>query len=344
MTMSSRERVLAALRLEQPDRVPHFELAIDRALAERIMGWPASGAASAGTMRKNPYTIEEAKGIAQRLGHDGIGFVLRAPEFASYEKGTGGRLFPADGLIRSQADLALIELPDPTDDALYSEAEQFAANKGDYACGFITRIGLIQTILSLGMEHFALMLYDDRDLVEALLDLYFDWTAAVAERVNRMEFDFFCTTDDFAFHSAMLFSPALFRELLFERYQRVLSKIDKPWILHCDGNITEVLPLLLELGVRATHPNEKGAMDIAAVKREFGDRLCVMGNVELGLLTTGTPEQVAAEVRELIRTVAPGGGYILTSGNSLASYLSPENVLAMADAVRTYGQYPLSVD
>jgi uroporphyrinogen decarboxylase len=101
---------------------------------------------------------------------------------------------------------------------------------------------------------------------------------------------------------------------------------------------------LVALGIAGLHPLEKGAMDIRAVKKDYGDRLCLLGNVDLNLLGMGTPDEVDCEVRALIRDVAPGGGYILTSGNSLAGYLKPENVIALVEAVREYGRYPLRTD
>ena len=100
---------------------------------------------------------------------------------------------------------------------------------------------------------------------------------------------------------------------------------------------------LIDLGVAGLHPNEKGAMDIRAVKRNYGDRICVLGNLDLNLLGMGTPEQVDNEVRELIRDVGPGGGYIITSGNSLASYLKPECVIAFSKAIKKYGKYPIQL-
>ena len=69
----------------------------------------------------------------------------------------------------------------------------------------------------------------------------------------------------------------------------------------------------------------------------------MLGNVDLNILALGTPGDVDEEVRGLIRDVAPGGGYIVTSGNSLASYLDPANVIALSDAVLTYGRYPIEV-
>ena len=93
----------------------------------------------------------------------------------------------------------------------------------------------------------------------------------------------------------------------------------------------------------ATHPNETGAMDIRAIKQAYGKRLCLLGNVDLVLLGNGTPGQVDAEVRGLIRDLGPDGGYMI-DGNSLASYLKPECVLAMAEAVRKYGRYPIDLE
>jgi len=84
-------------------------------------------------------------------------------------------------------------------------------------------------------------------------------------------------------------------------------------------------------------------VDILEVKKKYGDKVCLLGNVDLNILGMGTPEETENEVKELIRNIAPGGGYILTSGNSLASYLKPECVLAMSEAVKKYGSYPISV-
>jgi len=140
-----------------------------------------------------------------------------------------------------------------------------------------------------------------------------------------------------------MFSPEVFKELMVPRYRRVLEKVTIPWVLHSDGNITKVVDVLIDLGVAGIHPNEKGATDIRAMKRDYGDRVCLLGNVDLNLLGMGSPEEVDREVRELIRDVGPGGGYVLTSGNSLASYLKPECVLAMSEAVKKYGHYPIDL-
>ncbi len=84
-------------------------------------------------------------------------------------------------------------------------------------------------------------------------------------------------------------------------------------------------------------------MDIRDMKKRYGHRLCLLGNVDLNILGIGTPEEVRTEVRSLIRDVGPDGGYIVTSGNTLAGYLKPENVVALSEAVQEYGQYPVNL-
>jgi hypothetical protein len=338
--MNSRERVFAALRREAPDRVPYCEEYVSRPFAERLMGW-GSPVTESVDLEGNEYTVEEAKAVARRLKLDNISFLLRAPVYAEKHPGQDGILYYGAGLIRSVADLERVQLPDPLDDRLYDDARAFAAEKDEFSAWFNTRIGIFSTMLSLGLEGFSLALYDDLPLVERLLDIYVDWIEVVADRACRLGFDVFVSTDDFAFKTAPFFSPAIFRELVLPRYRRVAGKISLPWLLHSDGNIMPFLDDLLSVGIAAAHPMEPGAMDIRAVKRDYGDRLCVVGNVDINLLSLGTEAAVDDEVGDLIRDVAPGGGYILSSGNSLTGYCRMENVIAMSEAVQRYGRYPI---
>ena len=80
-------------------------------------------------------------------------------------------------------------------------------------------------------------------------------------------------------------------------------------------------------------------MDIRAFKRDYGDKVCIIGNVNVNTLSMGTPEETYAEVRDLIRDLAPGYGYIVSSGNSVPNYTKPENVLALARAIEAFGKY-----
>jgi uroporphyrinogen decarboxylase len=104
-----------------------------------------------------------------------------------------------------------------------------------------------------------------------------------------------------------------------------------------------ILDDILTLGMDGLHPIEPGPMDLAEVKRRYGDRVCIVGNVSVDALSASTPEQVRALVQKCISLAGPGGGYMISSANSIPSYARPENVRAMADAIREFGSYPLRV-
>lgn len=338
--MNSRERVATALRGKEPDRVPYCELHVDRALAQKLMKWGPEEDQAA-NLEANIYSVEEAKSIASHLSTDNISYILRAPVYANKVPGMSGRLFYGEGMIKTKTDLARLQLPDPYDESLYNGAREFVANKGDYSAWFVTRAGVFPTMLSMGIQDFCMALSEDLTLVEELLDRYFQWADIVVERVCTLDFDVFVSTDDMAFKTAPLFSPSVFRDLMLPRYRKLAEKITIPWIIHSDGNIEPFLEDLLSLGIAGLHPIENGAMDIRQIKKDYGSQVCLLGNVDLNLLGLGTPAQVDEEVFRLIRDVGPGGGYIVTSGNSLAGYLQPENVMALVEAVQVYGHYPL---
>ena len=330
--MTSRQRVLAALRLEKPDRVPYLEIGVDPALAEQLLGRPAPAAGSAFSIEAQPRSVEDEKALARVLHKDNIVYVLRAPVFADRVAGKDGRLFYADGQIRSRADLDRLVLPDPHDDGLYRELREFIAAKEDFALCLVTRAGFFPALLSMGMERFFLALYDDRPFVEDVIDRYTDWAVAVTERVCAMDIDVFISTDDLAWNRGPMLSPDLFREIVMPRFRRVAEKVRKPWVMHSDGNIVPLVDELLSLGINGLHALEPEALDIREVKRRWGDRVCLIGNVSLVTLGRGTPAQVQAEARGLIRDLGRSGGYIVSSANSLTSYVPVENALALARA------------
>jgi len=101
--------------------------------------------------------------------------------------------------------------------------------------------------------------------------------------------------------------------------------------------------LIEEVGIAALHPIEPKAMDIRQIKRDYGRRVALMGNVDVNLLSQGTPDMVIAQTKQLLREIAPGGGYLLGSSNSVTYYVPLENYRAMLDTLYEFGSYPISV-
>jgi len=151
--------------------------------------------------------------------------------------------------------------------------------------------------------------------------------------------------DDIAYTEGLLFSPRIMRKHLFPWYKRigdVAARYNKPFLFHSDGDLRPILDDLIDCGFNAIQPIEPKAMPIGELKRDYGKKLCLVGNIDLGsTLTLGTPEEVRAEVRDRIRLLAPGGGYCVGSSNSVTNYVPLENFRAMLEATYNYGCYPV---
>jgi uroporphyrinogen decarboxylase len=120
--------------------------------------------------------------------------------------------------------------------------------------------------------------------------------------------------------------------------------VDKPMVYHTDGKIDMVIEDLLATGIDGWHPVEKQAHDINEIKAQYGDRIALLGNIDLQYtLTKGTPEEVDEEVRTRIRDLGSGGGYCVSSGNSIPEYVPIDNYAAMLEATYKYGKYPISL-
>ena len=85
-------------------------------------------------------------------------------------------------------------------------------------------------------------------------------------------------------------------------------------------------------------------MDMHRVKKEFGDKVCLAGNVSNEMLQNADPGDIAARVKELLRDIAPGGGYLLSAGNSVPAWAKYENYKAMIDTGLEYGRYPIQIN
>ncbi len=99
--------------------------------------------------------------------------------------------------------------------------------------------------------------------------------------------------------------------------------------------------MIINTGIDGIHPlDPEAGMNIKEVKEKFGDRVCVIGNIDTGkVLSESSPDVVEETVKKTILEVAPGGGYMIASANSIHSKVKPENYIAMLKAARKYGNY-----
>ncbi|MGI6036853.1 MAG: uroporphyrinogen decarboxylase family protein [Limnochordia bacterium] len=330
--MKPRERILATIKGEIPDRVPWLEMVIDSGLAEKILGRPSP---FSGRLNIDPHLLEV-------LALDNIAVNLKPPDVTEKHHYKGIE-YVGPGLIHGwdEIDFLRSQLPDPEDPGFYQPLEEYLEKyRGDYAAVVCLRAGIANAYLSMGMENFCFALYDDLPLVERVLDIFNEWTLQVVEKVNKMGFDLAVISDDLCDQRGPIFSPQTLRELFAPRYLKINEALKIPWLLHTDGNFMPIIEDLMELGMVGIGNIEPGAVDIVDLKERYGHRLTLLGNIDLSYtLTRGTAEEVKAKVKERIAQCAPGGRYLIASENSIPPYVLAENLLAMSEAIEEYGYY-----
>jgi uroporphyrinogen decarboxylase len=203
-----------------------------------------------------------------------------------------------------------------------------------------------------GFDTFLLDMAADRDFAEELLDrvlaIEIDIASTFLDAVGPY-LDIMAFKDDIGMQSGPIISPAMFRDMIKPRMKKLIDTIRsktqaKLWFHSC-GSVYYAIPDLIELGVDILNPVQVQAkeMDTARLKREFGNRLAFWGGVDTQqVLPFGTPEAVAAEVKQRLADLAPGGGYILASVHNLEADVPGENIWAMYQTAHQYGRYPLS--
>jgi uroporphyrinogen decarboxylase len=170
-------------------------------------------------------------------------------------------------------------------------------------------------------------------------------TGYLATRYAEAGVDIIQFGDDIGSQGAMMISPNTWRKFLKPRMAGIIAdvKAANPQVLvfyHSDGRFEPVIPDLIEIGVDILNPVQPESMDIAELKRLYGDRLSFWGGV--GVQTTlpfGTSDDVRCVVKRLIQEAGPGGGLVVSPAHVIEPDVPWENVETFVEAVRRYGSY-----
>ena len=341
----------AILRQGEPDRVPLGDVTIDithkqkflsrplRTPADEVEFWAKAGF---------DFVVAEV-GLQTSTAITGAKVNVEA-QYALFDYGETERAWVEENktLIFDEADFEAFPWPDPNQ-LDYSKFETYSRiiPPGMKIMGALGKI-FNSVWWLMGFQHFAECLIENPSLIQKMFDKIATIQLGVLDRM--LEFDAvgaITHADDIAYSEALMVSPEHLRQYAFPWFKEVVDRIhakDKIAIFHSDGKLDQVMPDLIACGFDAIHPFEPKAMDIVAHKRKYGDKIGIIGNIDLGYtLTRGTPAEVAAECQQRILELGPGGGYSLASSNSIPEYVPYENFVALLDAVHEYGQYPLAV-
>ncbi|MFC1806717.1 uroporphyrinogen decarboxylase family protein [Planctomycetota bacterium] len=325
-------RFLHAIRRDEPpDRVPFVELGVDAEIMEAVLEGPAD-------------TVEAQVGFWHALGYDYASVKAKIPWTRLRDRAADTAALPHEQRdwvnVHSEAftDRAGFEAfpwPRPQDvDCSEIEAAVRLVPEGMGVVGRVS--GVLENVMfTLGFEGLSFLLADDPELVRDCVDtvgaLLLNVVEAVAgiDGVGAVFFG-----EDMGFKTATMISPRALRELIFPWHRRIVDAAHargKPILLHSCGNLRAIAEDLIATGWDARHSWEDVIQPITEAKDLYGDRLAVLGGIDMDLLARGSEAAVRARVREVVEHCAPGGGFALGSGNTVANYVPVANYLAMLD-------------
>jgi uroporphyrinogen decarboxylase len=155
--------------------------------------------------------------------------------------------------------------------------------------------------------------------------------------------DGFALTADYCLNTGPFLSPSMFSDFVTPYLARLIEgyrAMGFYTIKHTDGNIMPILDQIVQANPHALHSlDPQAGVEIAEVKRLYGDRLCLIGNVNCALLDSGTDEECAANVRHALRNGMPGYGYIFSTSNCVYTGMRLQRYEDMLAIWRAEGNY-----
>jgi uroporphyrinogen decarboxylase len=356
-SMTSKERVKAVFEGRLPDRVPiqdgYWDEALERWKGE---GMPPEAAATRESIGEyfdteiRMISIDPSFLLEERLLEEDDRYVTRVTKDGNVLKSIKGKTstpgllsFPVDSRDdweRLKPRLRLVEGRLPQNLAsLYSQ--------------FVNRNRFITATVhdpyeaswsKLGPTFLMEAMKTDPDLVDDVFKTITDLDIAVCEDLfaRGYEVDGAWIWGDIAYSKGTFFSPQMYMEMLYPYHKRLIGYfVDRglPVVYHSDGDIRAVIPLLIEAGVRCLQPLEaKAKMDLLELKRQYGDRLVFMGNIDFEKIARGRDE-AEEEIRLKVGKGKEGGGYIYHSDHSVPPTVSLETYRWVLELVKEYGRY-----
>lgn len=360
--MNGKERIHAALSCATPDRVPVFELYINEpnivALAHLLR--PEAVDVKAGKDRFGEERVEildlyalvvEELGLDATCSNFSIGIEPIGGDRCRDKFGTvyylseHGEPCPLEGPIQDRSDLEGFDMGSKLDPEDFSGVryliDKVGKEKAHFVC--ITDPFKVSWRRRGGMQHLLMDYVLDPGLAHDLARIATEFDIAAVDMAVEVGADGIVMPGDLAGEQSTIISPEHYREYIKPYHQEIVEHAHRKGVKivkHSDGNVWPILEDFVEVGFDGIHPIQPQCMDIAEVKAHLTGRACLLGNIDCrNLLPFGTEEEVEKTVKETIAKAAPGGGYIISSSNSIHPGCKAENYIAMVRAAHRYGVY-----
>ena len=359
--MNSREKVMTTIHHRRPDRIPldgwfsrntwlklkrYFNALNDEVILERlgidfrpVIMYPGPD------FRKDSKFL---KFVAEDTNFSCSDYICRQVGDGLYEDEWGVQIkLNKDGInwtytYHPLQDLSLkkLKIPDLSETGRFDDAKKRVKKLGDkFIYGGVStcfRRGWLLT----GFTRFLETLLLDRQFIEKLLDQLIEFEIKEVKMyadagVNMIEF-----LGDLGTEESLFLSPKLWREIFKPGMKSVIESVRGKnlfFFLHTDGNIEEIIPDLIEIGINILNPIQPECMDPFKIKKKYGDKLTLHGTMSLQkTLSFGTPDDVRMEAKSRIENCGYNGGLILAPSNVLTNDIPIENIIAFYDYVKEY--------
>ena len=331
-----------------PDRVPFFELYsnIQPQVLSALGRTPSPSPEISD--RKERWGVSMAEHITYmlELGYDYInasasGFVFpRTPDATALTRqGERSYVMAGNHTIGSREEFEQYSWPEPST-ADYRPLEWVEKIMPRGMKVIAGSSGVLENVMwLLGYEGISYLLADDRQLVADMFDSV--GSRLVEYNARQADFDSVGAVvmgEDMGFKTGTLLSPDIYRELLFPWHKRLVEAVHergKPIILHSCGNLGEVMGDIIACRWDARHSFEDAIEPVWAAKEKYGSEISLLGGFDMDKISRMTIAEVRAHTRVLMERCAPGGGWCLGTGNTVANYIPVDNFLAMLDEGRS---------
>lgn len=350
------ERLRRVFNRQQPaDRVPFIELFADPEIVAAVLGESPIYVDEDHLENRQVREAHLSQRIrfCRRVGYDFVWAnpratfvrkVVYADDPASLARPTRRWVNESEGTITTLDDFARYPWPSPAS-VDYFDLEYVAHHLPEGMQMIVATSGILEWVMWLmGFEPFFYALYDQPDLVALMFDQVGGLFASIYETVAGMpQVGALFLGDDMGHRTGPFVQPDHLRHYVFP-HQRRLAEIAHrhglPFLLHACGNLKLVMDDLIEVvGIDAKHSFEDTFLPVTEAKRLYGDRIALLGGVDVDLLVRGDEQTIRTYTRHVLESCMPGGGYALGTGNSVANYIPVRNYLAMLDEGIAVGSY-----
>jgi len=346
----------AILRQGLPHHLPLFEVNIDDEIVSAILGERVQNPGYANRRVQKSVSPEDNQRYVQQLirvyYHLGYDYVilpvylpLASPMLIGQDTAALARekgrawVDEARGPVTNWAEFEQYSWC-RAEDADWTTIE-YAAQVLPAGMGLLVRTrGVMEWLMRLiGFETLCYTLFDNPDLVAAISERVGRLVVTLVRQLAQMErISAIVVYDDMGFRTNTLISPTDLRKYVLPWTKQCVETTHAqglPFILHSCGNLEKIMDELIDdVGIDAKHSFEDVIMPMAEVKAKYGQRVSLLGGVDMHILAAGTEEMVRTATQQVVQACTPGGAYASGSGNTIANYVRLSNYFAMLDETR----------